>query len=239
MTVTESELFDGDEVDSIRLERGEDKDMTISYSVDDERRESPKLSALISLNLKRSERNGLYIVTSSAHELRAGSLNPLRAIAELLDHVRETYNYTKYYYEVYSNDDEVEQLRVMQNDSIVFRIGELDDNKEYDIESREFSYDFWESLYRTEYKSSRYIEKIDQRMISTESLRIPVKENMDELEKEIVVQINKYLVEFYKDNNVLSEDVPLHNLIGFAAIMSGHNLDTSTLTVYFEEAEED
>lgn len=234
--ISESELFEGDKGSSVRFEEGEEMELSISYSLDDDRRQTPHLNNYTRLTLKRSERWGGYIAKSGTTELRACSYNPLRAIAEIIDHVRETYNYTSHHYTTYSKNSEVEQMRIYQNDEVLFRIGSLDDSEDsYTVEEHSFSYDFWETLHRTEYKSSRKIEKVDNGMIGFNSIRIPVKKQMDELERDIIVNINKYLIEFYKDNNVLSEDIPLHKFISFASLYSGHPVEVSQLTLHYEE----
>lgn len=235
MEVTESELFEGDKGDCVRLEEGKEMDLTVSYSAEKDRRKEPYLKPRVTLTIKRSERTGSYITKCENRELRACSDNPLRTIAEIIEYTRETYNYTEYCYKTYSYDGEVEHVRIYQNDEILFRVGRMDkDKNSYNIEKNTFSYDFWDALYRTEYRTSRTIEKVDHQMIGIESIRIPVKKQIDPIEKELIVQINKYLMEFYKNNNVLNDDISLHKFIGFASLYTGRSLEVTNLTLHYK-----
>jgi hypothetical protein len=75
-------------------------------------------------------------------------------------------------------------------------------------------------------------------MIGIESIRVPVKKQIDPIEKELIVQINKYLMEFYKNNNVLDEDISLHKFLGFASLYTGHSLEVTTLSVHFKNKDD-
>lgn len=234
MEVTESELFGGEKSDSVWIEEDSMLELNLTYTIDEDKRETPNIPPTISILIERAEESDSYVAKANNCDIRAICHNPLRAIAELIEYAKEAYHYTSYHYETYTENSEVEQVRVYQNEEVLFTIGTLEDSKEqYTINSHDFSYEFFAGLYKTERDVVGRIEKLGSKMLPMEGLRVPVKKDMDSIEKDILVQINKYILEFYSNNNVLHEDTDLHKMYGFASRATNHATDISTLTLRY------
>lgn len=228
---SEQDYIQLNEIESVDFLDGEDP-VRIVYPLEEG---SDQIPPVLLISVSYNEDEDLYYITDEYINLLAISETISTGINEIRKYRIDNYHHTTYsIVERYTSDGDIHSILLNKNDTVLFTVGETDDLYN-SSESQDVSFEFWSGLVEAETQLSNELETINNVTVGAEGYRIPVKETLSDSERSLIVHISKYMIEFYKENYVLSDDVLLHQLYTYANILTGSaNFNFSKRLVYSE-----